>query len=193
MSPTFKTALFIIDVQVDLAEKADSEVPDAEAIREALNSLIKGVRDYNHNQSVTSQKVQLIFVQHNDRNPKDPLAKGKSTWELVFKPKEEEGDWYISKDVRDTFESNPDLIDRLNREGIEHLVMSGLQSDYCVRSTTLGAINGGFQHITLLSGVHSTYPYSTQTLDQIKNTVEEELKQKGVRILPWKEWLAKLQ
>lgn len=191
MSSTFKTALFIIDVQVDLADKADSEVPDAEAIREALNSLIKGVRDYN--QSVPSQKVQLIFVQHNDRDPKDPLAKGKFTWELVFKPKVEEGDWYISKDVRDTFESNPDLIDQLKREGIEHLVMSGLQSEYCVRSTTLGAINGGFQHITLLSGVHSTYSSSTQTLDQIKNTVEEELKQKGVRILPWKEWLAKLR
>ena len=193
LSSSSRTALFVIDVQVDLAQKADSEVPDAEAIREALSNLIKGVRDYNDTEKTNAaQKVQLVFVQHNDLDPEDPLAKGKPTWELVFKPNEHEGDWYISKDVRDTFESNPDLVRKMKRERIENVVMCGLQTEYCVRSTTLGAKSGGFHEVTLLSGAHSTYHSSTHTLDQIKISVEKELQQKGVKIIPWNEWLSKL-
>lgn len=191
MSSLHRSALFIIDVQVDIADQVDSEVPDASAIRETLDKLIKGVREHNHSRvSNDSEKVQLIFVQHNDRNPEDPLAKGKPTWELVFKPNEHEGDWYVTKDVRDTFESNPDLSDRLKREGIQNLVMCGVQTEYCVRSTSLGAVSSGFQNVTLLAGAHSTYPSSTQTLDQMKTTVEEELKRNGVKTIPWEEWLS---
>jgi len=65
----------------------------------------------------------------------------------------------------------------------------GVQSDYCVRSSILGAIACGFtaQDITLLQGTHSTFDDASAGISylQIKDDVEEELAALGVQLEDW--------
>lgn len=88
------------------------------------------------------------------------------------------------------FESNVRLAQDLRSQGITHIVVTGLQSDYCVRASTLGAIASGFdaQDITLLQGTHSTFDNASagKSYSQIKKDVEEELAAFGVQFGDWK-------
>jgi len=70
--------------------------------------------------------------------------------------------------------------------------MTGVQTDYCVRSSTLGAIESGFKayDISLLQGAHSTYDSEDgmKCYREIKEDVEKELAGKGVRLVGWREY-----
>jgi nicotinamidase-related amidase len=95
-----RTALFIIDIQVSLAQHAATEIPHAERIRHAATSILERAR-----QSIDSATgvpdVQIVFVQHEESAEKGYLVKGSEAWELVFKPREE-NKWerLVGKDVR---------------------------------------------------------------------------------------------
>lgn len=87
------------------------------------------------------------------------------------------------------FESNLDLATSLHAQGVKHLVFVGLQTDFCVRASILGAIASGFDasDITLLQGAHSTYDNAStgKSYTQIKEDVEEQLTGLGVRLQHW--------
>jgi hypothetical protein len=76
-----RTAIFVIDIQVELAQNATTEIPHAERIREDL---------------------EIVFVQHQEVAEKGPLVKGSKPWELVFKPRDNNR-WerLVSKDIRE--------------------------------------------------------------------------------------------
>ncbi|TIA11557.1 hypothetical protein D6C80_07418 [Aureobasidium pullulans] len=191
-----RTALFVIDVQEGIANANDG-VPDAERIKQAISSVIDLARQ--HNDTLTgdekgSEKLKIIFFQHDDKDPKDPLHRGKPTWNLVFQPRPGfDTEMLVSKNVRDTFTSNPDLAASLRDEGIANLVFVGLQTDYCVRASILGAISSGFEasSIVLLQRAHSTYDDATtgKSYVQIKADVEKQLMDVGVRLQDWKEFI----
>jgi nicotinamidase-related amidase len=88
---------------------------------------------------------------------------------------------------RDTFVSNPNLASELKAFGVEKIVAFGIQSDYCVRGTSKGAIEAGFD-LTLLHGAHSTYDIKNKNAEQIEKEIEEELKALGAKVIPWEEW-----
>lgn len=92
----------------------------------------------------------------------------------------------------DMFESNPDLSTSLRAQGVEHLVFVGLQTDFCVRASILGAIASGFDasNITLLQGAHSTYDNAStgKSYRQIKEDVEKQLTGLGVRLQRWEKF-----
>lgn len=92
----------------------------------------------------------------------------------------------------DMFESNPDLSASLRAQGVEHLVFVGLQTDFCVRASILGAIASGFDSskITLLQGAHSTYDNAStgKSYRQIKEDVEKQLTDLGVRLQRWEQF-----
>lgn len=92
--------------------------------------------------------------------------------------------------VGNTFESNPDLTTQLRTQDISTLVMCGIQSEYCVRGTSLGALAAGF-NVILLQGAHSTYDDagSGKSATQLEVEVEEELKAQGAVVVPWEKWL----
>ncbi|THY72586.1 hypothetical protein D6C94_06597 [Aureobasidium pullulans] len=183
-----RTALFVVDVQEGIANATDG-VPDAEQIKQAISSVINLARQ--HNDTLTgdeksSEKLKIIFVQHDDKDPKDPLHRGKPTWNLVFQPRPGfDTEMLVSKNVR--------LAASLRDEGIANLVFVGLQTDYCVRGSILGAISSGFEasNIVLLQGAHSTYDDATtgKSYVQIKADVEKQLMNVGVRLQDWKEFI----
>jgi nicotinamidase-related amidase len=97
-----RLALIVVDVQDGIANFIDG-VPDADKIVPAIDSILRLTRLHNEIEICNSEskdKVEIIVVQHDDNDPEDPLHQGKSTWELVFQPREHaKNERLVSKDV----------------------------------------------------------------------------------------------
>lgn len=187
-----KTALFVIDIQNELAHDDQTEIPRAAEIREAGGEILGWARSYIDEQRGAKKEpsLKLVFVQHSDPEGEEEstLLQGSNAWKLVFEPREnDEAEQLVSKTTRDTFESNPKLAERLKAEGISKIVAFGVQSEYCVVSTIKGALAAGFQ-ATLLKGAHSTYSTQERNHFVIENDIEEEVGGLGVRLLRWEDW-----
>ena len=87
----------------------------------------------------------------------------------------------------DTFESNPTLAEELKAQGVKTIVTCGIQTDMCVRSTSMGALKAGFD-VIVLQGAHETYDTKTKKVDEIKKNVEAELGGLGAKVVPWEQW-----
>lgn len=107
------------------------------------------------------------------------LVRRLETWLVYFDPAPD-------IHVGDTFESNPDLAERLKAEGVTSIVAIGIQSECCVLSTSKGALAAGFE-VTLLQSAHSTFDSGAKTALEIESEVEAELEQAGVKIVPWQD------
>jgi hypothetical protein len=99
-SPIFdRRAVFVIDVQKYLIAGPDA-VPDALQVRQAIGGILESIRRHNDNNA--SMKTKIAFVQHDDKDPHDPLHNGKPTWELEFNPRvNDDTEVLVSKDVRE--------------------------------------------------------------------------------------------
>jgi nicotinamidase-related amidase len=79
------------------------------------------------------------------------------------------------------------LADQLKDEGVETIVVFGIQSDCCVRATSRGALAAGFK-VIVLKGAHSTYDFKGKTAEEIERVVEAELGGLGAEIVAWEDW-----
>lgn len=100
-----RTALFVIDIQVDLAQSPTTEIPYASRIREAGIAILQRARQAIDISSECGKvpDLEIVFVQHEELPEKGPLLTGSKAWELVFKPREHNG-WerLVEKDVRES-------------------------------------------------------------------------------------------
>jgi nicotinamidase-related amidase len=99
-----RTALFVIDIQVELAQDATTEIPHAEQIRGAGTRILQKARQAIDSASEHGKVPDLgiVFVQHEEVAEKGPLVKGSKPWELVFKPRDNnEWEKLVSKNVRE--------------------------------------------------------------------------------------------
>ncbi|KAI7345691.1 hypothetical protein KC320_g8238 [Hortaea werneckii] len=195
-NPVFQSqALFVIDVQQGLITGPEA-VPDAIQVRQAIHDVLESVRHHNdtvQRNNKSSKRIRIFFAQHNDKDPDDPMYKGKPTWELMFSPrKDDDAEILVFKDVGNIFASNAQLAPELRRQGITRMAVTGLQSDCCVRASIRGAIGSGFEAAgtTLLQGAHSTYDAvdASRSYARIKRDVEEEMAGLGVRLQGWRDF-----
>ncbi|KAJ4057744.1 hypothetical protein NW761_002654 [Fusarium oxysporum] len=174
------SALFVIDIQKDLASDDKTEIPHAERIRDAGEQILEVARGI-----AADPKPIIVFVQHEESPESGPLVKGSKPWELVFEnDPNNTRELLVSKNQRDTFKSNPDLAGLLRSKGIQHIIAFGIQSECCVLETCKGALEAGFR-VTLLQGAHSTYDTKNKQAVQIEEHVENELKVLGASVTPW--------
>jgi nicotinamidase-related amidase len=76
-----RTALIVVDVQYCIANLTDG-VPDADEVTQAISSVLRDARLHNEIQIAhheSKRMVEIVFVQHDDKNPEDPLFRGKTT------------------------------------------------------------------------------------------------------------------
>ena len=132
-----RTALLVIDVQNGVV----AEAHDRDAVVANIGTLIDRARD---------EGVPVVWVQHSSED----LPQGSDPWEYVPELARQESEPLVHKTFGDSFEAT-DLEDVLARAGVGHLVVTGAQTDACIRSTIHGAFIRGYD-VTLVGDAHTT-------------------------------------
>jgi nicotinamidase-related amidase len=152
-----KTALLIIDVQMAAFTRQHR---DGKALHRSQNlianlqKLICGARGAG---------APVIYFQQINRT--GVLAKDSPLIEIHPDIAPAPEDSVIRKHHPDAFHGT-DLQQRLETLGVSHLVMAGIQTEYCVDATCRRAHSLGY-HCTLVADAHSTFDSKTLTAEQI--------------------------
>jgi len=143
------TALLVIDVQNDVVSGAH----DRDGVIARINGLVDKARN---------EQVPVIWVQHSDDNmPIDTEG-----WQYVPELARAESEPLVHKRYGDSFEDT-DLESVLAERRVGRVVVTGAQTDACIRSTLHGALVRGYD-TTLVGDAHTT----------------EDLRQWGVPVAP---------
>ncbi len=111
----------------------------------------------------------IFHVQHLSQDANSPLRTGSPGSEIKEIVLPQEGEPVIQKRVNSAF-IGTDLEERLRREGITTLIITGLTTNHCVETTTRMAGNLGF-HTYLVSDATATF--DRQGSDGVLHTAEE--------------------
>jgi len=130
-------ALMVIDVQNGVLTGAH----ERDAVVANIGTLVEQARE---------EGATVIWVQHSA----DEMPKGSEAWEYVPELKRQDSEPLVHKRFGDSFEDT-DLEEILAGAGVGRLVVSGAQSDACIRSTIHGAFTRGYD-VTLVGDAHTT-------------------------------------
>lgn len=134
------TVLLVIDVQ----NAVMAESFDADAVVGRIATVIADAR---------AADIPVVYIQH--EVPGTPfLAAGTDGWQIRPEIAPRSGDPVIAKRYGDAFVETT-LEDTLAGLGAGHLVVTGAQSDACVRKTTTRALLEGYD-VTLVADAHTT-------------------------------------
>lgn len=131
------TALIVIDVQNGVVTGAH----ERDAVVANVSTLVDKAREGG---------VPVVWVQHSSEN----MAKGSDGWQFVPELTRQESEALVHKTFADSFEDT-DLEEVLAKAGVGRLVVSGAQTDECIRSTIHGAFTRGYD-VTLVGDAHTT-------------------------------------
>jgi nicotinamidase-related amidase len=131
------TALLVIDVQNGVFANAH----DRDGVIANINTLIDRARD---------EDVPVVWVQHADDN----IERDSESWRYVPELARRDSEALVHKSYGDAFEAT-DLEARLAERGVGRLVVTGGQTDACIRATLHGALVRGYD-VTLVGDAHTT-------------------------------------
>lgn len=135
------TALLVVDVQRNVVAKTYH--------RDDVIANIKNLID-----RARAQQVPVIWVQHADDN----LTQGSDGWQYVSELQRLESEPLVHKNYGDSFEDTT-LESELAKMGVGRLVVTGAQTDACIRATLHGAFTRGYNTV-LVSDAHTTEDFS---------------------------------
>lgn len=145
------TALLVIDVQNGVVAGS----PNRDDVVANINTLVGKAREAG---------VPVIWIQHSD----DELKEGTENWQYVPELTRQDTEPLIPKNYPDSFEDT-ELETVLARHKVGRLVVTGAQTDVCIRSTLHGAIVRGYD-ATLVADAHTTEDltrYGAPTPEQV--------------------------
>jgi nicotinamidase-related amidase len=131
------TALLVIDVQNGVMAASH----DTETVVGRIEALVARARE---------EHVPVVWVQHSS----DELPVGSEQWEYVPQLQRADGEALVAKQHGDSFEAT-DLEQVLADARVGRLVVTGAQTDACIRSTIHGAFTRGYD-VTLVGDAHTT-------------------------------------
>ena len=131
------TALLVVDVQNGAVAGAHQR----DAVVANVGSLVDQAR---------REQVSVVWVRHSDED----LATGSDEWQIVPELIPDDAEPLVEKSYGDSFEDTT-LEDVLSGLGVGRLVVTGAQTDACIRSTLHGALVRGYD-ATLVSDAHTT-------------------------------------
>jgi nicotinamidase-related amidase len=115
-------------------------------------------------QAAETSGVPVILVQH-DGDPGHRLETGSGGWQFRREVAPAGETIVVHKQSCDAFHDT-NLGDRLKQLGIDHLVIGGCMTQFCVDTTTRRAVSEGFD-VTLVQDGHATADFGTLSADQI--------------------------
>ena len=145
------TALLVIDVQNGVV----GEAYDRDNVVANISTLVDKAR---------AADVDVVWVQHNS----DELPTGSESWQYVPELVRREAEPLVQKAYGDSFEET-DLEPVLAARSVGRLIVTGAQTDECIRSTLHGAIVRGYD-ATLVADAHTTEdlsPYGAPPPDKV--------------------------
>lgn len=131
------TALLVIDVQngvIGGAHRRDDVV-------ERIGGLVERARD---------EGVPVVWIQHSDEN----IVEGSDEWRYVPELVRDDAEPLVAKHYADAFEETT-LEQVLADAGAGRIVVTGSQTDECIRSTIHGGLVRGYD-VTLVGDAHTT-------------------------------------
>lgn len=131
------TALLVIDVQNDVVARAYQR----DEVVATIAELVERAR---------AADVPIVWVQDEDEG----RTKGSQEWEIVPELRPADSEPRVGKRYGDSFEAT-DLEDVLAGLGVGRLIVTGAQTDACIRSTLHGAFTRGYDAV-LVSDAHTT-------------------------------------
>lgn len=159
------TALLLIDVQVNMFAEGSS-VYEGEKILRTIGQMIVQAR---------AAKAPVIYVQNNGSKG-DPDMSGTPGWEIHPAVTPKKGELIIQKRTPDSF-FNTKLQNELKSRHIHHLIVAGMQTEFCVNATCRKACEFGYD-VTLVQDAHSTYDGGGLNAAQVIAQYNEELREK---------------
>ena len=131
------TALLVIDMQNNVV--ADGY--EVDRVVANINTLVDKAR---------AEDVPVVWVQHSD----DDMPMGSDGWKYIDELQRLPDEPLVHKEFGDSFEDT-DLESLLAQRGVGRVVVTGAQTDACIRSTLHGALGRGYD-ATLVSDAHTT-------------------------------------
>ena len=128
-----KIALLVIDVQNALVLAKPFEV---EEVISNIKKLIKTCRETN---------VEVIYIQHNDKVG-DELEPNSEGWKIYGEISPNINEKVINKNYNSAFKET-NLKNHLANKGIDQLIITGMQTEYCLDTTCKVAFEYGFKVI----------------------------------------------
>ncbi|MDT3426333.1 nicotinamidase-related amidase [Paenibacillus forsythiae] len=138
-----QTALILVDVQEAMFSYPGIKLHDEEGVMERIVSLLGRAR---------RSGTTVIFIQHTEDQE---YTKGLPTWQISSRVTPLPGEKIIEKPTWDAFHLT-ELHEELQRQGITHLIIAGMQSEFCLDSTCRRAFSLGYSTV-LVQDAHSTF------------------------------------
>jgi nicotinamidase-related amidase len=161
------TALLVIDIQRALADYLDPA--RRLGFLGTVAALLERARRAN---------VPVVYVRHND----DELRVGTKEWEIAEEIAPRPGEPIVEKRYRDAFRET-DLADVLTRLVADHVVVCGMQTEFCIDATIREAERRGYR-VTLVEDAHATYPVDGATEEQIRAQIHRVARGSVAEIVP---------
>lgn len=158
--------LLMIDVQRNML-LPPQPVPDAPTVGPTIARLLERAR----------RSGAMVIHVRNNGGEDDPDAPGSAGWELIHDVGGHEA--VIDKRTPNGF-AGTELASML--ADARDVVIVGMQSEYCVRETSLAALERGLA-VLLVRGAHATYGDGKRSAAEIAAVTEDELAQAGAQIL----------
>ncbi|WNL44912.1 cysteine hydrolase family protein [Dyella sp. BiH032] len=165
------SALLVIDMQQALCA-GEWAAHDIGRVLQRVNGLIDRAR---------AAWVPVVLIQHEEAE--GDLVFGTPGWQLAEGLHQQPDDPRVRKTTPDSFYET-ELSQLLQQHGTDHLVICGLQSDFCIDTTVRRALALGY-HVTLAGDAHSTVDNDVLAAAQITahhNWVLERLQTFGTRM-----------
>jgi len=137
LRPGNRPVLLIVDAQVGVLARA-WEAP------RVIGRIAHAV------ERARGQGVPVVWIQHEG----DDLPRDSAEWQLAPPLQPQPGEACIGKRYESSFEET-ELEPTLARLDATHLVVAGAASNWCIRATSYGALDRGYD-LTLLRDAHTT-------------------------------------
>ncbi len=148
-----RTALLIIDVQVALFQH-NIPLDKGDLVLKNIQRLI--------NKAKTS-RIPILYIQHTENE--GLFLRNSATWQIHPDITPDQSDHVIEKMSWDAFYRTT-LKERLASMDIDHLIIAGMQTEFCLDTTIRNAYSHGYQ-LTVCGDAHSTFDNELLTAQQI--------------------------
>lgn len=153
--------LVIIDVQNAIVAGCGTAERQPEIDR-ALDDTVSRLQAVQ--QRARAAGIPVILVQH-DGITGHRLAVGTDGWAIRPEIAPQDGDVVVHKSECDSFFAT-DLDDRLKACGVDHIIVGGCMTQFCVDTTVRRAVSLGYD-VTLIADGHTTADRGNLRFDQI--------------------------